>query len=104
MSDYKLTPLERETIILWNEAEDVVYIDTCNPNLIKRLNSAKKKHPTKFKVEPPDNYGAVSAIVSKDVIRISLHAPMTEEKRERLSTQAKEWQEKNGVCPPFLKT
>ena len=97
MSDYKLTPLERETIILWNEAEDVVYIDTCNPNLIKRLNSAKKKHPTKFKVEPPDNFGAVSAIVSKDVIRISLHAPMTEEKRERLSTQAKEWQEKNGV-------
>lgn len=97
MSDYKLTPLERETIILWNEAEEVVYIDTCNPNLIKRLNNAKKKHAAQFKVESPDKYGAVFAVVSKDVFRISLHAPMTEEKRERLSTQAKEWQEKNGV-------
>ena len=37
------------------------------------------------------------ALRLKNVIRVSLHAPMTEEKRERLSTQAKEWQEKNGV-------
>lgn len=42
MADYKLTPLEKETIILWNEEEDKVCIDTFNSKLISRLKKAKK--------------------------------------------------------------
>ena len=59
MADYKLTPLEKETIILWNEEEDKVCIDTFNSKLISRLKKAKKDCPEHYRVDPPDNYGGV---------------------------------------------
>lgn len=37
------------------------------------------------------------SVTTKYYCPLTIQVPMTEEKRERLSTQAKEWQEKNGV-------
>ena len=39
----RLPPIEKKTIILWNEAEDIVYIDTFNPSLIRRLEGLGKE-------------------------------------------------------------
>ena len=43
MADYKLTLAERETVILWSEADDTVRIDTFSQKLINRLRKAKAK-------------------------------------------------------------
>ena len=42
MADYKLTLAEKETIILWSEADDTVQIDTFSQKLINRLRKAKE--------------------------------------------------------------
>ncbi len=39
MKNNSLTNLEKETIILWNEAEDSIRVDTFNQKLINRLHS-----------------------------------------------------------------
>lgn len=91
MAKYKrLPPIEKETIILWNEAEDVVYIDTFNSNLIKRLEGLGKRKSKHFKVSARDQYGAISAEIKKDCLRVSLFPPPNDEKS--LTDQHKETQ------------
>lgn len=90
MADYKLTLLEKETIILWNQAENTVTIDTFDVNLINKLNRAKAKAPNLFRVDQPDKHGAVYAEVPKEFFRITVATPLSEETREKLSQLAKE--------------
>ena len=40
--------VERETIILFNEAEDTAEIETCNAELKKRLEAIRRRHPKKI--------------------------------------------------------
>ena len=41
----KLTKVEKETIILFNEADKEAHIQTYNAGLRKRLEAFSKKHP-----------------------------------------------------------
>ena len=90
MADYKLSLLEKETIILWNQAENIVTIDTFDAKLINKLNRAKAKAPNLYRVDPPDKHGAVYAEVPKEFFRITVASPMSEETREKFSRLAKE--------------
>lgn len=87
MSDYKLTPLEKETIILWNEQEDTVCIDTFNSKLINRLKKAKKDYPEYYQVDPPDKYGGVHAEIPKALFWVALSSPLSDEVRKKRSVQ-----------------
>lgn len=69
MSDYKLTLAEKETIILWSEADDTVQIDTFSQKLINRLRKAKERCPELYRVDEPDCYGGVYAEVPKNSCR-----------------------------------
>ena len=90
MAEYKLTLFEKETIILWNEAESSVSITTFDQKLIDKLTRAKKKAPELYRVNPPDIYGAVEAEVPKEFFRITFATPLSKEAHEKLSRLAKE--------------
>ena len=94
MSDYKLTPLEKETIILWNEEEDTVCIDTFNSKLINRLKKAKKDFPEYYRVDPPDKYGGVHAEVPKALFWVALSSPLSDEVRKKRAVQMSEQRKK----------
>ncbi len=83
MSKYRLTKLEKETIILWNEEEDTIIIDTFDNKLINQLRRAKEKAPELITIEKPDAYGGVSAKVSKKMFACHFKAPMSEKERAK---------------------
>lgn len=95
MAEYNLTKPEKETIILWNETDEPVRIDTFDAKLIKQLNKRSAEHPEFFKVSPPDKFGGVSAEVPKSLITVSVRAPISEERHRQLSEQAR-------AVKPFL--
>ena len=68
MADYKLTLAEKETIILWSEADDTVQIDTFSQKLINRLRKAKERGPKLYRVDEPDRHGRVYAEVPKKTL------------------------------------
>ena len=90
MADYKLTLAEKETIILWSEADDIVRIDTFSQKLINRLHKAKEKEPELYRVDEPDKFGSVYAEVPKHLLQISFRAPISDARREKYSVLAKE--------------
>ena len=90
MADYKLTLAEKETILLWSEADDTVRIDTFSQKLINRLHRAKEKAPELYRVDEPDKFGGVYAEVPKHLLQISFRAPISDARREKYSALAKE--------------
>ena len=89
MADYKLTLAEKETIILWSEADDIVQITTYNRPLIKRLRDAHEKSPELYHLKGPDCYGGFDAEMPRNLLQISFRHPISEERREELAENAK---------------
>ena len=56
----KLTKYEKETIILFNEAEDTASIYTYNAGLKKRLAAFSRKYPDLCHVEKSSDLGGVT--------------------------------------------
>lgn len=90
----KLLPEERETIILWSDAEDTASIYTHDRKLKSRLKQLSQKYPDAFYTDRKEHPGAVSYIVPKTCI--SLHSPFGEARRKNLSEKAKQ----AGRTPP----
>ena len=89
MADYKLTKLEKETILLWNEEEDTVRIDTFDARQIARLRKAANRNPEVYRLSEPDRHGGVACVFPKSLLRITYAAPMSDERRAELSEKAK---------------
>ena len=90
MADYKLTLAEKETIILWSEADDTVRIDTFRQKLINRLHKAKEKTPELYRVDEPDKFSGVYAKVPKHLLQISFRSPISDARRKKYSELARE--------------
>ena len=82
--------LEKETIILFNEEEDTVCVDTFNQKLINRLHKAKEKAPELYRVDEPDKFGSVYAEVPKHLLQISFRTPISDARRKKYSELARE--------------
>ncbi len=80
MSAYKPSLIERETIILFNEAESEAEIYTYNQKLITML----KKSPEIAKLKRSDDTGAYTFIVPKSKLKIRLKQKMPEKNRKIL--------------------
>lgn len=61
----KLIPAERETIILFSDADDTASVYTHDSRLIAKLKELHKKQPDKVYPERKEHPGAVSYIVPK---------------------------------------
>lgn len=93
----KLTPAERETIILYDEADDTANVYTHDRKLIEKLKLLHEKHPDQIYPDRPVRHGAVSYTVPKRCV--SIRAPYSEERRKADSERAK----KAGIAPPRRK-
>lgn len=81
--------IERETVILFNEAEDTVSVYTFNPTLKRKLGDFSERYPALCKKTAEDSLGSVTYTVAKDRLSISLRAPLSEEKKEALRERGK---------------
>lgn len=90
----KLTGVERETIILYNEAEDMATVYTHDRKLIEKLKRLHVKYPDKVYPLQNEHNGAVRYAVPKRTV--SVREPYSEERRRADSARAK----KAGLVPP----
>lgn len=81
---------ERETIVLFNEADDIATIYTFNSGLKKRLAAFAEKYPYLCRVTVDDAvYGSVTYEIQKSRVSIRLVAPYSDERRKAASEYAK---------------
>ena len=78
----RLSRLEMETIITFNEAETEAEVFTHNKAMKKRLSGLCKKHPDEFRIKFTDDT-ASAFIVPKKRITISAPRSLTPEQREQ---------------------
>lgn len=94
MAKRNVTKEERETIVNFNEADDIAVIYTFNNDLKKRLVAFAKKYPDLCKLTVDDaEFGSVTYEIHKSRVSIRLVAPYSEERRKAASEFAK----KNGL-------
>jgi len=86
----KLTKLERETIITFNEAEDFAIVFTCHEPLKRRLAILATKRPKEIHLLRSTPHGSVEYRMPKDCVRINMPREISDEQRVKLAAQAKE--------------
>ena len=75
MSEYKLTKLERETVILFNEAEETAEVFTYNGRLIRKIQALCKDFPDKFQQINDNGVGGVTYRIPKKRVNITRPQP-----------------------------
>ena len=86
----KLSKYEKETIINWNEAENLASIYTFNASLKRRLADFSRKYPLLCRLERSTPEGSVTYVLDKSRLSIRLQPPMSEERRQKASETAKQ--------------
>ena len=86
----KLTKYEKETIVLFNEAEDTASIYTYNAGLKKRLAAFSKKYPDLCHLEKSSDLGGVTYVMDKSRLSIRFLPPYSEERRRKASEYARQ--------------
>ena len=86
----KLSKEEKETIVNFNEGEDVASIYTYNAGLKKRLAAFSKKYPDLCRLERTHPQGGVSYLLDKSRLSIRLLPLYSEERREKMSENGKQ--------------
>jgi len=85
---------ERETIVNFNEADEIATVYTFNSGLKKRLASFAEKYPNLCRMTVDDAvYGSVTYEIQKSRVSLRLVAPYSEERRKAASDYAK----KHGI-------
>lgn len=84
----RLTKYERETIILFNEAEPTANIYTYNTALKNRLAKFSRQYPNIARLVTEYPCGGVSYEVDKRRISIRLTAPYSEERKAKARNYA----------------
>ena len=86
----KLTKYEKESIILFNEGEDLASIYTFNADLKRRLARFSRKYPELCRKEHDTNDGAETFSIVKSRLSIHLIPPYNEERRKKAREYAKQ--------------
>ena len=79
----KLSKIEQETIILFNEAEAEAEVYTHNKSLKRRLENAAKKNPTLYHLKDKNAHGGVSYTFPKKYLKIVFRDEASEEEQRR---------------------
>ena len=81
----KLSKLEQESIILYNEEESTASIYTHDPKLKRKLKRLAEKYPDKVYPDKAVHAGAVSYAVPKSCV--SVREPFSDERRRQRTRQ-----------------
>ncbi len=84
----KLSNYEKETIIVYNEAEDFARIDTCNKSLRRKLAEFAQKSPSVVQ-EREDEISSTYKLPKKWV-KVHMPRVLSEKKRQELKQRALE--------------
>ena len=90
----KLTRREQETIIVWNEADDIMSISTYNAALAKKLKDAGIM-PTRVECWNTNTWGYEFEL-NKSKLRIGVKKPLNEEQHEKLVERAAKMRERKN--------
>ncbi|MEG1205882.1 MAG: molecular chaperone [Oscillospiraceae bacterium] len=85
----KLTKIEQESIVLFNEAESTAEIYTHNVKLKNKLRRFAEKHPGIF-LSDSETGGAMIVTMPKSLLTIGIRAPISEAERQVRRKRAKE--------------
>ena len=94
----RLEPSERETIILFSDADDTASVYTFDKKLKARLKELHRRQPDKIYPDSNGRSGSVCFIVPKNCL--SIREPYSEERRRAASERAKQ----AGYKPPIRGT
>ena len=84
----KLSKYEKETIINWNEGENIASIYTFNASLKRRLEDFSRKYPLLCRLERSTPEGSATYVLDKSRLSIRLVPPYSEERlADRKSTR-----------------
>lgn len=86
----KLTKIEKETIILFNEAEQTAGISTYNSVLIKRLDGFCNTRPDEIKLISTGSTGCREYELPKKWIKINVGIQLSDEQRAIRSERGKQ--------------
>ena len=86
----KLSKYEKETIINWNEAENLASVYTFNASLKRRLADFSRKYPLLCRLERSTPEGSVTYVLDKTRLSIRFIPPYSEERKAAASAYAKE--------------
>lgn len=91
MADFKISRLEQETVIVFNQAEQTADISTFKSSWITKLKEFAKEYPDLVTFVKEDKYGCATFTIPKRCI--SLRSPkkkeISEEQRQAMSERAK---------------
>lgn len=93
----KLSKLEKETIILTSEGDDMISIYTFNNTLKRRLKDYAEKYPEYAKFKCSTKEGSATYVLKKSRVSIRLLSPISEERHKAASEYAKKYG-LNGSC------
>lgn len=86
----RLTNEERETVIVFNEAEKMAHIETCNSRWKAEIYKIKEEHPGKIKiVKEEDEDGFLSVDLPKRYVKLRGPRLLSDEQKERLSERGR---------------
>ena len=88
----KLTKIEMESIILFNEEESMAEVYTHNVKLQNKMNAMVKDYPDIFKVKYKNDCGGITYIMPKTRLSIRPIKPISAERSKALSEQIKKTQ------------
>ncbi|MCQ4671589.1 molecular chaperone [Lactonifactor longoviformis] len=86
----KLFKYEKETIINWNEAENLASIYTFNASLKRRLAEFNQRYPLLCRLERSTPEGSVTYVLDKSRLSVRLIPPYNEERKAAASAYARE--------------
>ena len=86
----KLSKYEKETIINWNEAENLASVYTFNASLKRRLADFSRKYPLLCRLERSTPEGSVTSEKSTPVPHMPKPPPYSEERLAAAREYAKE--------------
>lgn len=81
----KLSKIEQETIVLFNESDADAEVYTHNAKLKKKLEMAAKKNPTLYRLKMKNAYGGVTYIFPKKYLTMIFRDEITEENQAALA-------------------
>lgn len=88
----KLSKYEKETIINWNEAENLASVYTFNASLKRRLADFSRKYPLLCRLDRSTPEGSVTYVLDKSRLSIRLVPPYSEERK----AAAREYEKEHG--------
>lgn len=84
----RLTNIEKETILNFNEGEELASLYTYNQTLQKRFNKLAQELP-ELVYRKTNSFGAVTYELPKKMLILKIQKPLSEAERQRRSIQGK---------------